>query len=80
MMAKGHRPIWATGSTSLMQTFPVLAVIEELAVFVDHDPNGAGEKAARKVEARWLAAGRKVRLRQPNEFGDFNDVVMGEAE
>jgi putative DNA primase/helicase len=79
LMAKGFRPLWATGSTSLMRTFPVLDVIEWLTIFVDHDPNGAGEEAARATEARWRAAGREVRLRQPNEFGDFNDAVMGET-
>jgi putative DNA primase/helicase len=79
LMAKGFRPLWATGSTSLMRTFPVLDVIEWLTIFADHDPNSAGEEAARATEARWRAVERKVRLRQPNEFGDFNDAVMGEA-
>lgn len=80
VMSKGLRPIWATGSTSLMRTFPILNVIEWLTLIVDHDANRAGEEAAREVETRWLLAGRKVRLRQPNQLGDFNDVVVGEAK
>jgi putative DNA primase/helicase len=72
-MSKGFRPMWATGSTSLMATFPVLGGIEALTVIVDHDRNRAGEEAAREAEARWLAAGREVRLLRPKWFGDFND-------
>jgi putative DNA primase/helicase len=79
LMTKGFRPMWAAGSTSLMRAFPVLSVIEFLTLFVDHDENHAGEEAARAVEARWRAVGREVRLRQTDQFGDFNDAVMGEA-
>lgn len=80
LMAKGFRPMWATGSTSLMAKFPVLDVIECLTIFADHDENRAGEEAAREAEARWLAAGREVRLRRPNQFGDFNDAIAEDTQ
>jgi hypothetical protein len=78
-MAKGFRPMWSTGSTSLMAQFPVLPAIECLTVFADHDENGAGEKAARGAEARWRAAGREVRIFRSIEPGDINDAGRGNA-
>jgi putative DNA primase/helicase len=74
-MSIGLRPLWSVGSTAIMAKFPVLGGIESLAVIADHDANGAGEKAARAVEARWLQAGREVRALMPNEPGDLNDVL-----
>jgi putative DNA primase/helicase len=74
-MSKGVRPMWSTGSTALMAAFPVLDGIEALNVIVDHDLDGAGERAGREVEARWLAAGREVNLFRPEAPGDLNDVV-----
>jgi hypothetical protein len=71
----GFRPMWATGSTALMSKFPVLSGIECLNLIVDHDQNDAGEKAAREAEARWLSAGREVRLLRPEARGDLNDVI-----
>ncbi len=76
-MAIGLRPIWSTGSSGLMASFPVLSGIEALTVVVDHDLNGAGERAAREVEARWLAAGKEVRLKMSDALGDLNDALKG---
>jgi putative DNA primase/helicase len=73
-MAVGLRPMWSTGSTSIMSTLPVLAEIESLTVVADHDANGAGENAARAVEQTWLAAGREVRVLMPEAPGDLNDA------
>ena len=56
----GLRPVWSTGSRVLIAKIPLLGGIEALNVIVDHDRNGAGEKAAREVEARWLGASREV--------------------
>jgi hypothetical protein len=76
-MSIGLRPVWSTGSTALMASFPVLAGISALNILVDHDLNGAGEKAAREAEARWRSAGREVDLSRPISRGDFNDVLAG---
>jgi Toprim domain len=75
-MAKGARPMWSTGSTSIMAKLAVVAGIEAIAIFADHDQNCAGEKAAREAEARWLAAGREALVVMPDELGDFNDITM----
>jgi hypothetical protein len=55
-MAIGLRPMWATGSTSLMKGFPILPGIETLNVIADHDENRAGERVAEEVVARYRAA------------------------
>jgi hypothetical protein len=73
-MGRGLRPMWAMGSTSTMAKFPVLPAIESLTIFADHDENGAGEKAAREAEARWIEAGREVEIFRPKRPGDLNDV------
>lgn len=75
-MAVGLRPMWSTGSTSIMRSLPVLAEIESLSIVADHDVNGAGEKAARAVEETWLAAGREVRVLMPEAPGDLNDARL----
>lgn len=76
-MSIGLRPMWSTGSTAIMVKLPVLSGIECLSIIADHDVSGAGEKAARAVEARWFQAGRDVRVLMPNEPGDLNDVLRG---
>jgi putative DNA primase/helicase len=72
-MALGLRPTWATGGTLEMSRFPVLPGIRCLTIIADHDPSGAGEKAARAVEAAWLKAGREIRIFRSDEVGDLND-------
>ena len=81
MTANNFRPAptWALGSAGAVAAFPVLGGIEALNVIVDHDKNGAGERTARKVEARWRPAGREVNLLRPDAPGDFNDIVKGAA-
>jgi Toprim domain/CHC2 zinc finger len=78
-MSIGLRPMWSTGSTAIMAKFPTLLGIAALTIIADHDPNGAGEEAARTTEARWRAAGREVRLLRLDRFGDFNDALVGDA-
>ena len=78
-MSIGLRPMWAAGSTALMAKFPVLSGVEALTVIVDHDANAAGERAARELEARWLDAGRKVRLLRSDDYGDLSDIIAGDA-
>jgi putative DNA primase/helicase len=74
-MAKGLRPVWSTGSTALMKTFPVLDGIDCLTVIADHDATDAGEEAAREVEMRWRRAGREANILMPSSPGDLNDLL-----
>jgi putative DNA primase/helicase len=80
-MAKGFRPLWSTGSTSLLTSFPVLNGIECLTVLADRDRNEAGERAAKAVAARWREAGREAHILRPRDgLGDLNDIELRRAE
>jgi hypothetical protein len=76
MMARGLRPMWSCGSTSIMAKMPAVGGIECITVLADHDENGAGERAALELEQRWRAAGREVLVVAPAAPGDFNDITM----
>ena len=70
------RPIWATGGTANLRSFPVLAGIDALTIIADHDKDNAGQAAARDCGRRWRAAGRDVVCLLPDKPGaDFNDVL-----
>jgi len=81
----GFRPMWATLTTGIMATFPVLSGIEFLTIWADNDPTKANGKtpgmdAARECGARWHADGLEGEILQPpmlNPDGtDFNDLVQ----
>jgi CHC2 zinc finger/Toprim domain len=76
-MSIGLRPMWAAGSTSLLSRLPLLSGIEAVNLLVDHDANGAGERAAREVEDRWRSADREVNLLRSDALGDLNDALKG---
>jgi Toprim domain/CHC2 zinc finger len=76
-MSIGLRPMWSTGSTALIRSFPVLIDIEAINVVVDNDLRGAGERAARELEARWRAADREVNLFRSDAPSDLNDALRG---
>lgn len=73
----GLRPVWALGSASAIAAFPVLAGIEALTLFAEHD-----DASARSVEAcarRWHDAGREVLINRPIGGKDLNDAIRGAA-
>ena len=74
-MSIGLRPAWSAGSTAIMAKLPVVAGIEAITVLADNDANGAGERAARELAARWTEARKSVRLWIPTSPGDFNDAL-----
>jgi Toprim domain len=78
-MQIGFLPLWATGSTVQMENFPVLPGVECLNLLADHDANEAGIDAASAAYWRWKDAGREVHIREPNQPGDANDVIMRRA-
>lgn len=75
VMQAGWRPVWACLSAGAIAAFPVLAGIECLSIFADHDHNRAGERAAQECRRRWAAAKRTAVAIQPNTAGDWNDVL-----
>lgn len=72
-LAAPFRPIWACLSAGTMAAFPVLAGIEALTIFADHDK--AGIEAANACGERWHAAEREVTILAPPKAGaDFADM------
>jgi putative DNA primase/helicase len=67
VIAQDHGPTWALGSTSLIQTFPVLDDIDRLMIWADAD--APGRKAAQVCGSRWLAAGKIVKAWEPVSEG-----------
>jgi hypothetical protein len=78
-MMMGFCPVWATGSARTMAKFPVLDGVECLTILADNDENEAGIEAASTTYWRWEDAGREVHIRQTNERGDINDLIMRRA-
>jgi putative DNA primase/helicase len=78
VIAQDQGPVWALGSTSLIQNFPVLDDIEKLVIWADHDPlrmiggkpQRPGEKAANICRSRWIAVGKQVVVFRPKTEGD----------
>jgi Toprim domain len=69
------RPAWAAGSASNMAAFPALSGVGALTPLVDHDDNGACERAAEQCAREWRGAGREVIRLMPGDLGDFNHLV-----
>jgi DNA polymerase len=71
-------PAWSAVARGGLGRLPVLPRVDRLILLVDHDENGAGQKAAQQCQQIWCASGRKVVPLIPKQAGfDFNDVVMG---
>ncbi|MEP7247915.1 MAG: toprim domain-containing protein [Gammaproteobacteria bacterium] len=72
--AHAFTPTWAAIDAGNMASFPLLAGIEALTVFADHDD--AGLTAAATLARRWADAGREVLIVSPGVAGqDIADVV-----
>jgi putative DNA primase/helicase len=72
-LATGFLPTWACLSAGTIKTFPVLAGVEALTIFADHDH--AGITAANECGRRWHAAGCEVTITAPSVVGaDFADM------
>ncbi len=78
VMASGWSPVWAAIDAGNVAAFPVLAGIESLTIFADHDD--AGLSAARRCLGRWHAAGREACIVAPPGTGnDWNDTTRRTA-
>jgi hypothetical protein len=75
-MAIGLRPMWSTGTTSLLKAFPVLPGIEALTIFADHDAKGQGDRAAEELLIRYRRSSKvEVRIFRSEAIGDLNDAT-----
>jgi len=64
--------VWAALNAGNMAELPVVPGIEALVVYADKDAGGAGQRAAHKLAARWMQAGRDAYIALPRN-GDWND-------
>jgi DNA polymerase bacteriophage-type len=70
-------PAWSVIASGRLAVLPVLPKVRRLIVLVDHDHNGEGQAAAKRLQQVWEAAGREVVPLLPERPGDdFNDVVL----
>jgi DNA primase len=74
MQATGH-PAWAALSTSGLRALDLPAEARDVIVLADGDD--PGEAAANVAALRWKREGRRVRIAQPPNGNDFNDVLLG---
>jgi putative DNA primase/helicase len=63
------QPAWALLDAGNLAALPVFAGIECLAILVDNDESGTGQRNARICGERWRAAGREVILLTPDDLG-----------
>jgi len=75
----GLQPAWAVGDAGNLGSFPVLAGIEALTIFVDNDAGATGQRRALEYSRRSTDSRREVFCvvleRQGN---DLNDIIGGE--
>ncbi|WP_292474575.1 toprim domain-containing protein [Mesorhizobium sp.] len=75
ILAAGLGPVWVLGSAGAVASFPLLAGIETLTVFADHD--GPGLTAAQQCAERWVADGKEAFIRWPRNVGhDYADEAV----
>jgi putative DNA primase/helicase len=67
-VAHAYTPVWSAIDASNLAAFPVLAGVESLLIFADHDD--AGLRAARECGRRWRDAGREVSVRASRIAGN----------
>lgn len=71
-------PAWSAIARGGLSRLPVLPGVKRLILLVDHDLNGAGQKAAEQCRQIWRASGHEVVPLMPKQAGfDFNDAVLG---
>jgi len=78
-MAMLGEPPWACVGTGGMirVELPPLPMAQTVFIVADHDANGAGMKAAREAETRFLLEGRDVRIFHAREIGlDAADLLQ----
>jgi hypothetical protein len=81
IIAQDRGPVWALGSTSLIQSFPVLESVNTLTIWADHDRvdpktgKRPGEQSAVICAQRWKAANKEIDVfKSRREGSDEADV------
>ncbi|MCA3273784.1 MAG: toprim domain-containing protein [Roseomonas sp.] len=72
--------VWAALSTSGMEQAQLPPEARRIVILADHDPSGAGLRAAEATAAKLQLEGREVRIAMPTTPGtDFNDMLQREG-
>ena len=73
-------PVWAALSTSGMEQAQLPPEARRIVILADHDPSGAGLRAAEATAAKLQLEGREARIAMPTTPGtDFNDMLLREG-
>jgi putative DNA primase/helicase len=76
MQACPHLPAWATLSAPNLEQVVLPEAVRRVVILADHDPSGAGLRAAHRAARRFHGEGRRVWIAMPpSEDDDFNDVL-----
>jgi hypothetical protein len=76
MQLLGGLPGWSAVSAGGLKTIELPPAIDRIAIAVDHDLSGTGQRNAAAAMRRWRAEGRSVRALLPRVAGvDFNDLA-----
>jgi hypothetical protein len=77
----GGMPVWATLSTSGLQSVVLPEHVHDILIGADKDKNGAGIAAANRLRVRLLKEGRSVRVIMPRVTGwDFNNELRQQGD
>ena len=70
-------PVWAALSTSGLEQALLPPEARRIVILADHDPSGAGLRAAEATAAKLRLEGREVCIALPPTQGDdFNDMLL----
>jgi hypothetical protein len=73
----GLAPAWALGSVGAVAFLPLIEGVDQLTLL--GEAGAASAQAIHTCGKRWLAAGRKVRVRMPATGDDLNTELMEAA-
>ncbi len=77
----GWSPVWVALNSKGIEKIPVIAGVDSLTIFADHDTpkkdgSRPGQDSALKCARRWSQAGREVTIYTPNKRGaDWNKTL-----
>jgi putative DNA primase/helicase len=73
-------PVWSTISAGGLEKIILPPSITEIIIAIDNDESQCGQNVGKKLAARLIAEGRKVkRIMPPSSGQDFNDLLLEDS-
>lgn len=72
----GGFPVWATGSAGLLTAVSIPAQVTDIIIAGDCDESFTGQLSAYQLAFRLHEKKKRVTIRIPTEFGDWNDAEI----